>query len=193
MSTFNDSYKNYPSANYRYTLTFKTTWEQHTLVQEVASKTGKNIADTCRDLIELGLAHYNHRELNQEDWSRLQLFAEAKRVRDLQHLIQILAEIKTEISVDEFQKYCTTFGIDPTEVDNVPATSRKVTKRERCLSFLRVLFYDRPEGLPANRVLDIAELEGLGKNLTRKVAAEMGIRFQPTETKEGRIYLWIPP
>jgi hypothetical protein len=193
MNTYNDSYHNPQSANNKYTLTFKVPWEQHTQVQEVASKSGQNMADTCRQLLELGLADYNSREVTQEDRPKLQLFKEAARVRELQHLIQLLAEVKNELCEEDFQRYCQSLGIDPAEVEDVAIPRGKITKKERCCSFLRVLFTDRPEGLPANRVLEIAEREGFGQGLTRDVADEIGIRFQPTDADEGKIYMWIPP
>jgi len=193
MNTFNNSYNNSPAANYKCNLSFKVTWETHSQIQEIATEAGQNITITCRDLIELGLANYNRRHVNDEDKPKIKVIEAAKRVRELHHWIQVLADIKDEISIEEFQNYCHSLGIDPAEVEDVAPLHGKITKRDRCCSFLRVLFTDRPEGLPATRVLEISAREGFGQNLVYESATEIGIRFQPTDTNEGRIYIWISP
>jgi hypothetical protein len=193
MTTYNDSYRNQSSSMYRWTLSFKVSMDQHTQVQEIVSKTGQDISIICRNLIDLGLANYNNRYVADEDKPLMQLFEEAKRVRKLRHIIQVLAEVKDEISPEDYERYCHSLGIDPKEVEDAAIPRGKVTKRDRCCSFLRVLFTDRPQGLPANRVLEIAAREGFGKNLVYEAATCLGIRFQVTETNQGRMSLWIPP
>jgi hypothetical protein len=193
VTTYNDSYRNQSSSMYRWTLTFKVSLDQHTQIQEVESRTGQDISTTCRDLIDLGLANYNNKYVADEDKPIIQLFEEAKRVRKLKHIIQVLAEVKDEISLEEYERYCHSLGVDTKEVEDVVIPKGRTSKRDRCCSFLRVLFTDRPQGLLANRVLEIASGEGFGQNLVYESATQLGIRFQATETDHGRVYLWIPP
>ena len=65
-------------------------------------------------------------------------------------------------------------------------------KRDRARAFLRVLFHERPNGLPVNDVIDFAKEEGFGENMTRDSAGKVGLN-QEWETIDGnRISLWKP-
>jgi hypothetical protein len=192
MKTYNDSFRIAQATVNRYTQSFKVPSDVHNLLLELASRQGKDVNVFSRELLLLGISEHLQGDISLEDIPRVRLYKELARVRKLQEDIQALATIKDEVSQEEFHQYCLSLGIDPAEVDCVGLPNRKITKDERARSLLRVLFTDRPEGLPANRVLEISAREGFGENLTRKAATEMGIRFQPIETKEGRKYVWIP-
>ena len=78
MATYDELNKENKSI-YRYTLTFKTSWELHTAVQEVASQKGNNISDTCRDLLAIGIENYN-KEPGQFERHRLRLYRDIRKV-----------------------------------------------------------------------------------------------------------------
>lgn len=192
MSDFNKSFKSNPS-DFRYTISFKASWMQHNQLLEYSTKTGMNISEACREIFDAGLDKINEIAGNRLDKAKVHLFGKAKEVREHKHLLQTLAELQSSLSQGEFETHCQELGIDPLEVENETPPGGVNTKDERAKAFLRVLFTDRPEGLPAKRVLEIAAQEGFGQNLTRHAANQMGIRFVSVNTLEGRVYIWKPP
>jgi hypothetical protein len=191
MTTFNRSYSSHP-ATHRYTLTFKTTWEQHTQVQDVATESGQSMADACRELLGLGLVSHHSKNVTEFEKPKVRFLRELERVHERQHLLEALASVRGELDDEDFKSYCRLLGFEPGDVDEKFPPGGKRTKEERCQAFLRVLFTDRPDGLPGTRVLEIAAQEGFGQNLTREVASQMSIKFQATSTEEGRVYIWKP-
>ena len=192
MTSFNRSYSS-NSRTHRYTLTFKTTWEQHTQVQDVATQSGDSMADACRELLALGLVSYYSKNVPEFDKPKIQVFRELERVRERQYMLEALGSLKSELEDDDFNAYCASLGFSPEDVEAKIPLGGGQTKADRCQAFLRVLFADRPDGLPGTRVLEIAAHEGFGLNLTRQVAGDLGIRFQATNTAGGRVYIWRPP
>jgi hypothetical protein len=191
MTTFNHSYSSH-QRTHRYTLTFKTTWEQHTQVQDVATQSGESMADACRELLALGLVSYHSKIVPEIEMPKIRVLRELERVNERQHLLEALASLRTELEEEDFKAYCRSLGFEPEDVDEKFPPGGKRTKEERCRAFLRVLFTDRPDGLPGTRVLEIAAQEGFGQNITREVASQIGIKFQATSTEEGRVYIWKP-
>jgi hypothetical protein len=192
MTTFASSYEAHPETH-RYSIVFKTTWQQHTQIQDIATQNGENMADTCRELLTLGLASYRNKFVPDSEKPKVTLLRNLEQVRERQRLLAALSELRADLSEDAFLSYCRALGFEPGEVDEIPPHRGGEKKESRCSAFLRVLFTDRPEGLPAKRVLEIAAQEGFGENLTRKVASDMGFRFQPVSTPDSRSYVWKPP
>lgn len=189
MNTFEKSYSN-RSTNYRFTLTFKTTYEQHTQIQEIASQTGNSMSDTCRNLLDLGIES-KQKSPSAREKPKIRLFSALRKVRDREHILNGLAQLKGELEDNEFQAHCRELGVNPADVDEV--SSPRGGKSERLAAFLRVLFTDRPHGLSVNRVIEIAKREGFGENMTREVARKLEF-LHVWETPNGtRTSFWKSP
>jgi hypothetical protein len=66
-------------------------------------------------------------------------------------------------------------------------------EKDRLKAFLRILYNDRLEGPPMSRVLEIAELEGFGRDKTRDVAHECGYFAEWSELDGKRTSILRPP
>jgi hypothetical protein len=190
MATYDDSYASNPKTH-RYNITFKTTWAQHTQVQDVATESGQSMADACRELLTLGLVGHYSKNIPEFEKPKIRVLRELGRVRERQHLLEALASLKSELEDDDFNAYCASLGFSPEDVEaKIPLGGRQ-TKADRCQAFLRVLFTDRPNGLPVNDVLEFAQSEGFGVNLTREVAKEIGLKQKWITTDVDRVSMWI--
>ena len=188
--SYNKSYsKN--STNYRYTLTFKTTWATHSQVQEIASQTGNGVSDTCRNLLDLGIDSHNEKNPSARDKPKIRLFSDLKNVNEQRHILNALGQLKGELKYNEFQAHCLALHVDPTDVDEISPPGGG--KSDRLAAFLRVLFTDRPTGLPVNRVLEIAKREGFGENMTRDVARKLGFPHVWETSNGTRTSFWKSP
>jgi len=190
MDTYDKSYSN-KSLNYRYNLAFKTTLETHSQVQEIASQSGNSMSDTCRNLLDLGIESHNEKNPSARDKPKIRLFSDLRKVRDREHILNTLAQLKGELKYNEFQAHCSRLGIDPTDVDEISPPGGG--KSDRLAAFLRVLFTDRPTGLPVNRVLEIAKREGFGENMTRDVARKLGFPHVWETSNGTRTSFWKSP
>jgi hypothetical protein len=180
-----------PRTKYKYTLNTKVTWELHTLVQEIVSETGNSQQFVLQDLLNVGVDWYFEKKPEFFKSPKMRLIRDVKEKHDRDRMITGLVEIRDNISESKFLEYCSSLGIDPSEVDQVRSSIRK-DKRERCRDFLTILFLDRPDGLPATRVLEIANSYGLGQNLVREVAKEEGIVFRREKISGQMASIWKP-
>lgn len=190
METYDASYKP-QKHDRRYTFTFKTSWDQHSRVQEISSKHGEVVNETLVMLLELGLEYYDLKNKNITDTPKIMVYKRLRETRTREELMKALSELKPSTDPNEFQNLCQANEILPEEIEDIPV-QKKYTKRERCRSFLRVLFTDRPEGFPGKRVLEIAEAEGFGQNMVREEASFLGIKPKRQSSDDGDTSMWIP-
>lgn len=190
MSSYKTTYSQ-DNRDRRYTLTFKVNWSLHTQVLELASKRGVAVSEMGHILLDAGIEFFMQREKDPNVDPKAKIFQRLSQVHNRSNLLDSLAQIRASTPEIEFNKLCRENEIDPDEVDDSSANS-STTKDDRCYAFLRVLFTDRPEGLPANRVLEIAEEEGFGRRMTRINAQKLGIRIQRQCSPTGQLSMWIP-
>jgi hypothetical protein len=72
------------------------------------------------------------------------------------------------------------------------STHGKISKIEQASAFLRVLFNDRPDGLPVNRVLEIAAFEGFREKTTRQAASQNSLLQIWRTVEDKRTAFWAP-
>jgi hypothetical protein len=192
LMTYNDVFSQ-DDKRRRYNIAFKTSWEIHSLVQEIVSATGQSFQAVCESLLSSGIeAHYETDSSNKNYSAARTLMKELRRVTKIRNIRQSLREIKGETENSKFISLCRSFGIDP---DSIEATDPSVpnSKLIRCESFLKVLFTARPEGLLVNLVIEIGKREDFGEKTVRKAAEKVGLIQDWVTNEEGRKSFWFPP
>lgn len=192
MSTFEKSYSQPVSNNWR-TVTFTIPFELHLQLQEIVSKEGKKVTRVLLELLTEAIEARNTKEPNRFEKPTDRLYADLKKVRERREILHLLAEIKGDVSEEDFTIRCHSLGFESSDVEEIAPHRGGSKKRDRCKAFLRVLFVDRPEGLPVSRVLETAESEGFGRDMTRDVAHESGYIPEWGMVNGKRISFWKFP
>jgi hypothetical protein len=169
----------------KYNVSFKTTWTQHTLLQEIASKQGKDITTTARELLDMGIDVWSKNDQTKAYSPKVQLAHEVNKTREKDNIRAMLREVRWSSNPKKFNELCQLNGEDPKDYQDIPQPEKAKTQPEKAQRFLRILFSDRPDGLPMTRVIELAAEENLGSNLIRSTAKAMG-RSSKRESRNGK-------
>jgi hypothetical protein len=156
------------------------------IIDEIASTKGMNINQVALMLIEMGLEYYQKWEADYVPSKQMAIYRELRKIRLENDYNQALAEIKQNCTDQEFQEFIQKNGINTIDLDEYGTTETKSTKRMRAQNFIRILFTDRPEGLPSTRFLYLAQQEGFGEKMVYEEAKKLGIE----PVKIGDNWFW---
>jgi hypothetical protein len=172
MTTFDKSYSQQATNNWR-TVTFTIPYELHLQLLEIVSGNGRQVTAVLRELLAEAVQSRNASSPQKALKPTDKLFADLHRVRERRLLLNMLAEIKGDLSEEDFKYRCQSLGFVPSDVNEIAPQCGAGKKKDRLKAFLRILFYDR-DGLPMSKVLALGELEGFGRDMTYDVAHECG-------------------
>jgi hypothetical protein len=112
MTPFDKSYSQQATNNWR-TVTFTIPYEVHLQLLEIVAGEGRKVTAVLRELLTEAVETRNASSPQKAVKPTDKLFADLHRVRERKMLLNMLAEIKEDLSEEDFKICCQSLGFEP--------------------------------------------------------------------------------